>query len=70
MTWGYYKMTWGVLQENLGGGLQDNLGYITKFTTWGVLQDNLGDITGSLWEYYKIIWEGGIKITWGGDITR
>ena len=28
---GYYKMTWGVLQENFGGGgLQDNLGYITK----------------------------------------
>ena len=37
MTWGYYKMTWGVLQDDLGGyyrktwgGLQDNLGYITK----------------------------------------
>ena len=44
MTWGYYKMTWGVLQDDLGGVLQENLGGVYKIT-WGILQNDLGGIT-------------------------
>ena len=51
----YYRITLGVLQDNLGGGYKDNLGGILQDSLGesitrqlrGVLQDNLG-------EYYKI----------------
>ena len=41
---GYYKMTWGVLQDGLGGSTGKLGGGVYKIT-WGILQNDLGGIT-------------------------